>query len=444
MDSNQLAKLLRNVDKPKSVGTLIRIKGPMFGGKTTALISKLVRVADIGFKALYINHSDDVRTTESSSENVTTHNSGFKGLSKKVKSISVDSLKKINVDFYDYIGIDEAHFFPDIEQVVRDWKLRKGKNVIIAYLNGDFQMKVFGNGGCQKLESIADKNIDLTASCKVCFTMERKQVEAKYSYRLTDNMEQKSVGGEDQYIPVCAICRVWLMRSKNVFTLGNFHMSEGDYLKFMKTVPVDYTKFKTSPVSWYSSTMPLQAKQIFDFLKQHLDINKKMKIVDGTSHIGVDSVLFSKFFPKSNILSIELDEKIFSLLKGNVTRFSLTERIKCLNKNFLTWMLNLSPEYNFDLIYVDPPWGGPEYKRQKEMELFLLDESNKKWSMNKIISHLLTKGMAKYVLIRFPMNHKVYKSYDFDGNIKSKCKPIKHIHKDGNCFVEHLFYKEQS
>lgn len=214
MDSHHLLKSLDGVTKPKKIGTLTRIKGPMFGGKTTALISKLTRVADIGFKALYINHSDDIRTTEASSQDVTTHNSQFKGLSKKVKSLSTDSLKKVNIDEYDYIGIDEAHFFTDIEKIVRDWKLKKNKNVIIAYLNGDFQMNVFGCGGCQKLESISDKNIDLTASCKVCFMLEKTQVEAKYSYRLNDNTEQKSIGGVDQYIPVCAICRQWLENCK--------------------------------------------------------------------------------------------------------------------------------------------------------------------------------------------------------------------------------------
>ena len=99
--ANQLLKSLTGVPKPNNVGTLTRIKGPMFGGKTTALISKLTRVADIGFKVIYINHSDDVRVTESSCDNVTTHNSQFKGLSKKVKSVSTNYLKKINIDAYD-------------------------------------------------------------------------------------------------------------------------------------------------------------------------------------------------------------------------------------------------------------------------------------------------------------------------------------------------------
>ncbi len=219
MESDQLLKSLTGVTRPKKIGTLTRIKGPMFGGKTTALISKLTRVADIGFKSLYINHSDDVRETTAGCKDVTTHNSQFRGLSKKVKSLSTDSLKKVNVDKYDYIGIDEAHFFPDIEQVVRQWKMKKNKNVIIAYLNGDFQMNVFGSGGCQKLESITDKNIDLTASCKVCFMLEKTQVEAKYSYRLSDNMEQKSIGGEDKYIPVCLTCRQWLIKAKNVYNI---------------------------------------------------------------------------------------------------------------------------------------------------------------------------------------------------------------------------------
>lgn len=68
-------------------GNLKLYPGPMWSGKTSKLLSDLTLYADLGLKVLYINHTIDESVTECSSDNITTHNSSFKVISPKIKTI---------------------------------------------------------------------------------------------------------------------------------------------------------------------------------------------------------------------------------------------------------------------------------------------------------------------------------------------------------------------
>jgi len=121
------------------VGSCKIIFGPMFSGKSTKLRQEITTLADVGLKTLYINHSIDNRKTEAYDQIITTHHSGFKGLSDKIDVIKINALSRIDVSMYDAIAIDEGQFFDDIDEVVREWVLKDAKIVIIASLDGDFR-----------------------------------------------------------------------------------------------------------------------------------------------------------------------------------------------------------------------------------------------------------------------------------------------------------------
>lgn len=136
------------------MGSCKIIFGPMFSGKSTKLRQEMTTLADVGAKVLYINHSKDSRNTESFDSNITTHHSGYKGLSNKIRPIKASKLSEIEINNYDAIGIDEGQFFDDLEVTVRDWVLNKNKHVIIASLDGNFLMGTFGQAS--RLISICD------------------------------------------------------------------------------------------------------------------------------------------------------------------------------------------------------------------------------------------------------------------------------------------------
>jgi len=188
----------------QTLGKLVRIIGPMFGGKSTELLGRLTRAHDVNLKVAYINHSDDIRVTKVFTENITTHSSGFKFLPKGVDQFKLKKLTPFNPKPYDLIGIDEAHFFEDLEPVVRRWKMDLGKHIIIVSLSGDFENNVFG--GSYLLEPITDEVVIKKAYCKICLEERKTLVDASYSSRLASNTEQKLVGGEECYIPTCLSC----------------------------------------------------------------------------------------------------------------------------------------------------------------------------------------------------------------------------------------------
>jgi len=187
-----------------SEGTLELIVGPMFSGKSTAALLKLAQMADIGFDVLYVNHADDIRNTEAQDGVVSTHNSQYKSLSKKINSVKVTHLSDVDVEDYQYIGVDEGQFYPDLYENVLEWVTVYGKNVIVASLDGDAYRRKFG----QVLDLIpnADSVTKLKAYCDRCRENEKKIRPAPFTARLSTSKDAKVVGGRNLYMAMCREC----------------------------------------------------------------------------------------------------------------------------------------------------------------------------------------------------------------------------------------------
>lgn len=195
---------------PAHRGTLYIRLGPMFSGKTTWLNGELTQLSDKGFSVLKIIHADDDRKdVESSDISGSTHNSSYRSLSRKITCIRASSLMQIDISEYHVIGVDESQFFPDLLEFAEYVVETKGKHLRVAGLDGDFRKKKFG----QTLDLIpmSDEAIKLSADCKICLTeLERADfhgnilaISGPFTKRLGTSIEQKLVGGKDEYIPMC-------------------------------------------------------------------------------------------------------------------------------------------------------------------------------------------------------------------------------------------------
>lgn len=201
-----------NGDFHPDVGSCGIFFGPMWSGKTTKLCEVLTMHADVGLNVLYINYIGDIRETEKSSKDMTTHHSSFKELTDKITKTRTDELRKVNVDDFEVVGIDEGHFYSDLDDEVRKWVLEKNKIVYIASLDGDFRMRPIGKA--HNLVSICDpgKIIKMPAICMNCIKQTKpysriQLVDAGFTAKIAGSMEQqKEVGGKDKYIPLCMKC----------------------------------------------------------------------------------------------------------------------------------------------------------------------------------------------------------------------------------------------
>lgn len=185
--------------------SLIVYCGPMFSGKTTAMLNEITKYIDITHnnKALIINHSLDTRNVK---DIVSSHSSMYKGISDKINVVSTDKLNTVNISDYIVIGIDESNFFDDLYISVKKW-LEDGKHIICSGLDGNYKMEKFGK--ISDLLHLSDKFIKLNAICSLCLKELNETVTpfnttpAPFTKKIVDGDNEIDIGGADKYIPVC-------------------------------------------------------------------------------------------------------------------------------------------------------------------------------------------------------------------------------------------------
>jgi thymidine kinase len=204
-------------------GSLYLILGPMFSGKTTELSRRLKVELDTGATVLYINHKRDVRNGAS---HISTHNGQLAHDRDGIPKIRVETLQEVDmlVKSHDVVGVDESQFFSDLEDCVRRWVLNYGKTVIVSGLNGDSNMKIFGD--IYKLMPLcaAGQLSLLGARCTDCIALGKKRGECIGSFTAmtdTSNVDGNvKIGGKEAYVTVCMECHQ--KRSKTVMvTIDN-------------------------------------------------------------------------------------------------------------------------------------------------------------------------------------------------------------------------------
>lgn len=170
-------------------GCLEVILGPMFSGKTTALIQQYNSNES---NIVAINFSGDKRYHESK---LSTHDL------KMIECVNSNELLplKTNNEILQAstILINEGQFFPDLVQFVSLMVDIHKKKVIVCGLDSDFQRNKFGV--ILDLIPLCDKVTKLKGKCNDCNN------ESIFSYRLSEEEEQVVIGSNN-YIPLCRNC----------------------------------------------------------------------------------------------------------------------------------------------------------------------------------------------------------------------------------------------
>ncbi|EGZ24954.1 hypothetical protein PHYSODRAFT_554948 [Phytophthora sojae] len=126
-------------------------------------------------------------------------------------------------------------------------------------------------------------------------------------------------------------------------------------------------------------------------------------VTDGTACVGGNVLSFCDFFTHVN--AIENDSTRVQMLRHNLQVLKKTNA-RCIHANYLDVMLELQQ----DVVFLDPPWGGPEYKDLEKVDLFLGG-----LPLHEICARL--QGSAKCIVLKVPSN--------FDGEKFSKLVPGK-------------------
>ena len=121
-------------------------------------------------------------------------------------------------------------------------------------------------------------------------------------------------------------------------------------------------------------------------------------VTDGTACIGGNTFSLTRSYNFVN--AVELDPVKYKYLKHNMTLLGV-DNIACYKGDIIDYVSNLEQT----LLFLDPPWGGPDYKSKDSVELslsgFPLEEICKRFA-----------PYTTYIAIKTPTNFNIERFVD--------------------------------
>jgi 16S rRNA G966 N2-methylase RsmD len=156
-------------------------------------------------------------------------------------------------------------------------------------------------------------------------------------------------------------------------------------------------KLKGDTEGMYSLSYKEDADLLSNIIKEKFG---DIKILDGTAGIGGNSISFGLHF--SNVISIEMNKERFKYLETNIELCNVKSTLY--NDDVLN---HLNDDY--ELIFIDPPWGGPNYKLEKSLSL----------SLGNVKLKDLTKKLrelGKIIVYKLPFNYNLneFSEYNYE------------------------------
>lgn len=148
----------------------------------------------------------------------------------------------------------------------------------------------------------------------------------------------------------------------------------------------------------YSITRPYEAKQIINILSKYLP--KKSTIIDGTASCGGDTISLALHF--ENIIAVELNKDNCDCLKNNLKAYNLSNQVNVICPKSI---YDVVENNNFDMLFLDPPWGGRSYFREQTLNLYLCKTSTEfEKDCSENIYKLFESFPDKYFVLKTPTN----------------------------------------
>jgi hypothetical protein len=160
---------------------------------------------------------------------------------------------------------------------------------------------------------------------------------------------------------------------------------------------VDYSKLKLTEEGEYSITKPKDGERLLKIIKSVVGNISDKHITDLTGNVGGDTILFGLNFHRVD--SIEYNKENYEALENNVKVFGLS--------NVKLHFGDSTEIYDWytDILYIDAPWGGPDYKDKTNMDLFLGD-----LRLDTFLREILRElWRPKYIFLKLPRNYNFHR-----------------------------------
>ena len=158
---------------------------------------------------------------------------------------------------------------------------------------------------------------------------------------------------------------------------------------------IDKNKLQISEIGKYSISTPKHAQIINAIIgKYYANKTKSIIITDATANVGGNTIAFGKSFKQVN--AVEIVPEHCKMLENNVKVYKLKNvKVHCGN------YLNIMNKLKQHVVFIDPPWGGRDYKKHKSLKLYLYTDDNKKVILEDVINKIKD---VELVVLKVPYN----------------------------------------
>ena len=160
---------------------------------------------------------------------------------------------------------------------------------------------------------------------------------------------------------------------------------------FPKDKDVNFKNLQLSNIGVYSITDPSKAQIISNIIKNQFKDSNNLIITDATANMGGNTINFANNFKK--VHAVEIIELHCKILENNLKEYKLSDDVEIHCGDYLDLMDTIQQ----DIVFFDPPWGGKDYKKINNLNLYL-DEINIIDICNSLINQ------TKIVAIKVPFN----------------------------------------
>lgn len=164
---------------------------------------------------------------------------------------------------------------------------------------------------------------------------------------------------------------------------------------FPKKKGINIKNYQLSNIGYYSIILPKDSERIANIIKSYFDSN--IVVTDATSNMGGVVMKLSDYF---KVNAVEINNKHFEILKNNVNNYGSKHKVNFYCNDYL----DIIDELKQDVVFFDPPWGGTDYRKEKNIDLKLDNIS-----ISKIVEYILENNLARLIVVRVPINYKIIK-----------------------------------
>lgn len=151
------------------------------------------------------------------------------------------------------------------------------------------------------------------------------------------------------------------------------------------------------------------AEKTTEIIKHHLiEIGKnnpqEIIITDAMGGVGGNTISFAKNF--KFVYSIEFEKERAMMMKNNIRIYNC-HNIKVVNDDCMNILKHIN---NHDVIFLDPPWGGSDYKNYDLLRLKINNEPIEN-ICNRLSDSRYMKKIPSMIVLKLPKNYDIKNFY---------------------------------